>query len=85
MKRNESYNGWSNRATWNIALWIMNDDGLYNCARDFMRTYHGKYPYRMFLKRYDMEHDRTPDRIKYASERVNYKELNTLFREIIGN
>lgn len=85
MKRNKSYNGWSNRATRNIALWIMNDEGLYNCARDFMKTYHGKSPYRMFLKRYGMKNDRTPDRFKFSSENINYKEMNTLFNEIFGH
>jgi hypothetical protein len=29
-----SYNGWENYETWNVALWINNDEGLYNIARE---------------------------------------------------
>ena len=31
-----TYNGWKNWATWNVALWLGNDEGLYKMARRFV-------------------------------------------------
>lgn len=30
----ETYEGWSNRETWAYALWIGNDEGMYNYIQD---------------------------------------------------
>ena len=30
----KTYNGWTNRATWNTALWLTNDASVYHWMRD---------------------------------------------------
>ena len=30
------YNGWANWETWNVALWLGNDESLYKLARRFV-------------------------------------------------
>lgn len=36
--RDKTYNGWLNYKTWNVALWIMNDKGLYELAKACKRA-----------------------------------------------
>jgi hypothetical protein len=31
-----TYNGWKNWATWNVSLWLGNDENLYGIARKFV-------------------------------------------------
>jgi len=34
MQNTTTYNGWKNHATWNVALWIGGDQGLYEFAKE---------------------------------------------------
>lgn len=79
----EGYNGWKNRQSWNVMLWIENEEPLYRAAVSFMRGYKGRAPYAAFIKRMGMQYDRTPDRIAYISTRLDYKALNEAMRELV--
>ena len=77
------YNGWKNRQTWNVALWINNEEPLYRAAVEFMQNYNGKAPYVTFIKREGLAGSRTPDNIAWDGTRLDYKALNKMMRELI--
>jgi len=76
------YNGWKNYQTWNVALWIGNDEGIYFSAKDFMSSYKGKAPYAAFVKWADLNGEKTPDGIKWNGSRLDYRALNEMMREL---
>lgn len=84
MKTGTDYNGWKNRQTWNVSLWISNDYGIYKAAVEFMKSYKGKAPYVSFIKNSHMNGERTPDNIGWISTRLDYKALNEMMRELVG-
>lgn len=79
--KNNTYNGWKNRSTWNVTLWIANDYGLYTSAVEFMKTYKGKRPYVNFIDYMYLRHEKTPDGIKWISTGLDYKALNEFMNE----
>lgn len=83
----KTYNGWKNYQTWNVALWINNDEGLYNAAVDYMRNvYKGisKSPYKLFLNYAGLNGQRTPDNVSYSGTRLDYSALNEMMKELLS-
>ena len=71
----QTYNGWTNWETWNVALWIGNDEGLYREARKC-------YSYLNFVERMGFASSATPDGAKYDSPELDIAELNEMIEEL---
>ena len=65
-----TYNGWSNYETWNVALWIQNDEGLYNIARE-------AGDYQSFVQSISEFMTQTLDGVRFDDPKVNVIELNS--------
>jgi hypothetical protein len=74
------YQGWANRATWNIALWVNNDFQLYSQAMEFINDYKGKKPYQDFVKVYNL--DTTPDHISFTDNSLDITELDAMMEDL---
>lgn len=67
-----SYNGWENYETWNVALWINNEEGLYNLAQEC-----GDYETLVNRLYSDYGVTETKDGVKFADLKVNVVQLNS--------
>ena len=67
-----TYNGWTNYETWNVALWINNEEGLYEFAREC-----GDYEtFVNYLYEYYGDTE-TGDGVKWNDQKVNVIEINS--------
>ena len=73
----KGYNGWSNYQTWNVALWIGNDEGLYDLARNF--SDYDELANVLFME-YGVKETR--DGVKWNDPKINRFELNEMLGEL---
>lgn len=72
----EDYNGWSNYETWNVALWIQNDEGLYAFARCMRNRVS---PYMTFAECLNgMGIFQTPDGVQYNDKNLDLISLDEM-------
>ena len=74
---NERYNGWKNFQTWNVALWLQNDEGLYSLAKRAMR-----YEYLIAILREQFDRTETPDGVAWNDSSLDIDELDALLEEL---
>lgn len=65
----QGYNGWTNYETWNVALWIENEEWLY----EFAKRCDSYDAFVYYLK--ECGDKKTPDGVSWFSRKVNRKEL----------
>lgn len=73
----EDYNGWKNYETWNVALWIGSDEGLYSIAREM----DGKYQDFADTMR-ELESTETPDKVAWNDSGLDHDALNEMLAEL---
>mgnify|MGYP003334426584 FL=1 len=73
----ETFNGWSNYETWNVSLWIANDEGLYEIAREY-KTYSAL----LFTLQEAYGLKQTPDGVKFNDPKINRIEMNEMLQEL---
>ena len=84
-----TYNGWRNRETWNVALYLQNDWSLYCLAREWVQdrrdSGYDSVSYDVFrhtLVRESAFVTGTPDGVRWDGPRLDHAELTELLSEL---
>lgn len=69
------FNGWKNYSTWNVSLWILNDDYLYREACKYSRT-----GYLALVK--SLGTSKTLDGVSFTDAELDIEALDDLLSEL---
>ena len=71
-----TYNGWANYETWNVSLWIQNEEGLYNVAKQCAN-------YQQLVDLLDdIGSTETPDGVKWDDAKIDGIEINEMLKDL---
>jgi hypothetical protein len=66
-----AYNGWKDWETWNVALWINNDENLYNMAQENIKLFKPFVAAEVMFEELNRDNIfETPDKALYTPERI---------------
>jgi len=70
------FNGWANWATWNVALWLQNDENLYKVARQYDR-------YDALIPRLESKFGQmTPDGARWMDPTIDSDALDEMLSDL---
>ena len=78
-QQDTTYQGWANYQTWNVSLWIGNDEFLYSEARRFRNR--GYVAYAAYL-RDELGLIETPDQVAFNDSALDIDELDEMIADI---
>jgi hypothetical protein len=71
-----TYNGWANYETWNVALWLGNDENLYKVARQYDR-------YDALIPRLEFQFGQmTPDGVRWMDGTIDTDALDEMLTDL---
>jgi hypothetical protein len=74
----EEYNGWKNYETWNVALYLDNDEGTYLAVKEYVKDTLNStddLSYDGLIEYLGIENESTPDGIPWSYFRIDRKEM----------
>jgi len=91
LSQDTTYNGWRNYQTWNVQLWIANDEGLYRRAVEFVNGAPGERcdkdagvyeRFAQYVLREDLGMVETPDEVAFNDSGLDLDALDGFMKEL---
>lgn len=78
-----TYEGWANYQTWNVSLWINNDEPLYRTVVRYAKKAENP-TYEHFISRAmpSMYGDLTPDGVSWSDPTLDHEALDAMLAEM---
>lgn len=77
------WSGYKNYETWNVIVWLNNEEWIYKSAVQFMGRYKGRSPYKDFVdKARTRLTKKTADGVRWDDENLDYQTLNREMYEL---
>lgn len=80
----DTYNGWANHSTWNVILWMSNDEFLYNTAKACVEFRQGDDSVYGCFKRCmsNIERHTTGDGVRWDDTSIDVEEVEALMFDL---